>query len=279
MVEDTSTAVLEPSTEIESAPETEPVDDISTVEELGDSEQETETLTREQAEQLAVERAEAAIAERETEWKSERERETYKREQQTAEVELNSAVFGKVDGLIGWVAKQIEDGRSVAEVRQARNPLVVQNIIEPLVAAVFSNQWQAQRSNFDAYVKSIAPDWKPSVELSKKLEQAVVSRDANQLQAAHWEYLADAVRSVEIPKGMEAALKAEKEKSKPAKAVAKEQRDDELRDRPRPSAGGGATAPGARNFKTQQEVDGALYRNEISTSIARQWLAKGLPYS
>ena len=244
MALETDTLVLEPSTTEELAPEGETADESVNVDELTDEDQETETLTREQANALAEERATAAIAEKEAEWTAQREAETYKREIAASDQELQRALGNKVDGLIKWVGDQVENGKSVSEVLQARNPLVVQNIVEPLMAAVFSNQWEAQRTHFDAHVKSIAPEWKPSVDLSKRMEQAVASRDPGRLIKAHWEYITDAVKSVEIPKGVAEALKAEKEKAKPGKAAANLKQSDAVRGSQRlPTTGGGSAAP------------------------------------
>ena len=241
---DTETAVLELPSVDESALETETVDESINEGEPNSEDQETETLTREEAEKLAEDRATAAIAEKEAEWTAQRESETYKREIAASDQELQRALGSKVDGLIKWVGDQVENGRSVSEVLQARNPLVVQNIVEPLMAAAFSNQWEAQRTHFDAHVKGIAPEWKPSVELAKRMEQAVASRDPSRLIKAHYEYMADAIRSTEVPKGVAEALKAEKEKQKPGKAVAAEQKADAVRGSQKlPTSGtGGAVA-------------------------------------
>lgn len=240
MAEDTGTLVAETSTETEAAPvELETVADESTVEETETEAAETPAGVSEDEVQ---ERIKAAVAEQQAEWEAQRAQESYKREQTQAEQELQTAVFGRVDNLIDWVFKQFDDGKSLADVKQVRNPLVLRNIVEPLAAAVFSNQWEAQRTHFDAYVKKGFPDWKPSQDVAKKLERAVASRDPAQLIQAHWDYMADAIRSSEVPKGVEAALKAEKEKARPAKAVAKEQQADEMRATPRPSAGGGGVA-------------------------------------
>lgn len=239
MAEDTGTLVAETSTETEAAPLEETAADESAVEET--VAEETETPAGVSEEDIA-ERIKAAVAEREAEWEEQRKGESYRREQTQAEQELNAATFGKVDNLIAWVAKQIDDGKTVAEIQQIRNPMVVQNIVNPLAAAVFSQQWEAQRTHFDDYVSKAFPDWKPSQESAKKLQQAVVSRDPAKLIRAHWDYMADAIKSVEVPKGVEAALKAEKEKARPAKAVAKEQQADEMRSAPRPSTGTGGGA-------------------------------------
>lgn len=263
MAEDTSSAVLEPSPEAEAAP----VDELETVANATEGDEpnaETQETVAETVPLTEVEeRVKAAIAEREAEWEAQQHRDNYKREQTAAEHELQNATFAKVDGLVGWIAKQLDDGKTVAEIQQIRNPLVLKNIAEPLAAAVFSQQWEAQRTHFDDYVKKAYPDWKPSQAAAKQLEQAVVSRDPARLVRAHWDYLADAIKSVEVPKGVDAALKAEKDKAKPAKAVLKEQEADERRAAtPRPTTGGGGAAGAV--VTSMNDADRAYNRGEIS---------------
>ena len=219
-------------------------EDESTNAETEDIE-EPETLTREQAIALAEERAASAVAEKEQEWKAQVSAETYKREVQVANRELGSAVFARVDNLLGWAAKKfVEEGKSLAEVQQERAPEVIERIVNPLLAAAFSQQWQEQGNHFDSYVQKVAPDWKPSVTLAKSMENALASRDPNLLIKARWDYMADAIRSAEVPKGVAEALKAEKEKAKPGKAVAKMQGTDAVIAAQRlPTTGGGSAAP------------------------------------
>ena len=216
-------------------------EDESTNAETEDIE-ESETLTREQAIALAEERAASAVAEKEQEWKAQVSAETYKRELQASDRELGNDVFMRVDNLLGWAAKKfLDEGKTLAEVQQERAPEVIAKIVNPLVAAAFSNQWKAQGVHFDDYVQKVAPDWKPSVALAKSMENALASRDPNLLIKARWDYMADAIRSAEVPKGVAEALKAEKEKAKPGKAVAKEQQADAVRGSQRlPTTGGGS---------------------------------------
>lgn len=243
------TAVLEPTSVEEAAPEE--LEDESTNDELGDTE-EPETLTREQAIELAEERAKAAVAEKEQEWKAQVSSETYKREVQAANRELGNDVFARVDNLLGWAAKKfLEDGKSLAEVQQERSPEVIQKIVNPLMAAAFSNQWEAQRTHFDAYVEKVAPEWKPSVQLAKRMEYALTQRNPGLLIEAHWEYMADAIRSTEVPKGVAEALKAEKEKQKPGKAVAAEQKADAVRGSQKlPTSGSGGAVASPENLSS-----------------------------
>jgi hypothetical protein len=210
-VEDTSTAVLEPSTEVESAPETETVDETTNVEEISDAEQETE---RDFDAELAAAREEAAKEAREAlrvEYEEQQTKTQYQRDKTQAELIATKTGAQKVYGLLGWMADRFDAGATKEQVARGINPKVVEDLGEDIASMVATNQWVRIGDNFANKVKKYDPDWTPSTELLRKHESAMASRDPDRMFEMRWEF-------------QEAVIEAKYEKRAEARAqeIAKE---------------------------------------------------------
>lgn len=239
---------------------------------------EPETLSREEAERLAEER----VAAREKELAEAREAENRaaieKWQQQQYEAARSQAVQARqgavaksVQQLVQWAHEQGDKGNELKF-----NPQAIDVIARGVEEMTFLAEWEAINTTGSALLAKHFPNWKPAEPVARAMQQAVYSRDPARMVDGWFQYMTaaakDSVRD-EVRAEVEAEL-ADKQKTDALKAPeAKRQQ----RSGPTPVAGRGAP-PGRRTFRTQQEVDMALFKNEIDSHTAREWLNKGLPY-
>ena len=228
-MEDTSTAVLEPSTEVESAPETETVDETTDVEEISDAEQETE---RDFDAEITAAREEAANEARESlrvELEEKQSKERYVRDVTEAVNFRQQVGVQKLRNFAGWLADQMDKGATKEEALRSVNPQVLNALAADIEGMAATEQWQNIGSNFDAYVKKNYSEWKPSAELMRKHELAVTSKDPQKMFDARWELMRAAIIDVEVPKAAEELAKQLNAKSKSAAQVAQAKAGDSRR--------------------------------------------------
>jgi hypothetical protein len=228
-VEDTSTAVLEPSTEVESAPETETVDETTDVEEISDAEQETE---RDFDAEIATAREEAAKEAREAlrvEYEESQSKARFEREVTEAAHYRQTVGVQKLRGFANWLADQMDKGATKEEALRSVNPQVLNALAADIEGMAATEQWLNIGSNFDTYVKKNYSGWKPSAELMRKHELAVTSKDPARMFDARWELMRAAILDVDVPKAAEELAKQLNAKSKSAAQVAAAKAGDSRR--------------------------------------------------
>lgn len=231
-MEDTSTAVLEPSTEVESAPETETVDETTDVEEISDAEQETE---RDFDAELTAAREEAAKEAREAlrvEYEESQSKARFQREVSEAANYRQSVGVQKLRNFAGWISDQLDRGATKEEAQARINPEVLKALASDMEGMAATEQWLNIGAHFDAKVKKYDPDFKATPELLRKQEVANASRDPGKMFDARWE-LQEAVIEAKYEKRAEArAQEIAKEliaKSKSAAQVAAAKAGDSRR--------------------------------------------------
>ena len=221
--------------------ETDQVDETAETE--GDVDAETKQDTG-VPEDIVQERVRAAIEAEKATWENEKRVESYNFQSEQAQRELSSEVWRKVDGLIGWTFSEAEKGRDLTQIMQQRKRVVVEEIVNPLIAAAFNSQYPGWQHSLNQKVAKIAPEWKPTPAQAQALAYAMSTRNAETIVDAQLEYAIEAALAARLPVALKAAQEAEKEKAKPGKAVAKEQQADAVRGSQRlPTTGGGSAAP------------------------------------
>jgi len=267
VAEDTATLVAETSTEVESAPETETAVLTTIVEE---TETETEETDSDFEARLQTAREEAANEAREAlrvELEESQAKERYQREVTESARYRQETGVQALRNFAGWLTDQVtEKGLTKAEVLQGMNPQVLASLSSNLEAMAATEQWQNIGDSFGSYVKKQYPDWKPSPELTKKLESAMARRDSQQMFEARWEFMAAAIKDTVAPAETEKLLKAEREKSQKAQNVANTQAKDRERasaDRPMTTTGASA---GGRAINSMEAADAAFNRGDLTST-------------
>lgn len=192
----------------------------------------------------------------------------------------SAATYQQIAGVVKDVMTRRDNGEEID-----LSPQWLMGIAAQQADAAFYDQDAAYASAFDAYVAKDAPDWRKPPEVSAAVERALhlPPSDPNripQLFQARMDVLRAAVREQIEPKlreEIEAEVRAELGAA--GKTAAMKQNDAARAGQPKPTGVGTTGGPRSVSFKTQQQVDMALYKGEINTSTARQWLSKGLPYS
>lgn len=257
---DEGTAVLD-VTETEQVENEAPVEELETDElldespETGESE-EAETVEPGLSEDEVAERIKTAIAEREAEWKAEQEAQAYKYRITEAEKQLSQEAARGIGNMIAWAAKQVEEGKSAAEVLALVNQRAVNSLAGPLAAAVSTSEYEARIHLMDDYQKKTAPDWKPSVDLVRQMERARNTGDPRIVFESQLEYIRQMVVETEGPKLTEKALKEREEKAKKAGTVAQKKAEtSERAARPGPTTGVGGNAAPRRTVESTISIE------------------------
>jgi hypothetical protein len=185
------------------------------------------------------------------------------------------ATFQQMASTIRQVIQRRENGEEIDI-----SPQWLASVAAQQADAAFWDQDSAIAAAFQGWASRNG--YRPPTELTAKVERALhlPPSDPNritQVFEARMELLEAAAEERVRPKVRE------EEKAKlngNAKVDAMKQNDQARANAPKPTAVG-VTGAGPRrvNFKTQQAVDMALYKGEIDSNTARQWLSKGLPYS
>ncbi|MCR4341171.1 MAG: hypothetical protein NUW01_14940 [Gemmatimonadaceae bacterium] len=271
------TAVLEP-TETEQveteAPELletdEVVDGSPETEGTEEAETEDERLDPEEVEK----RVQQAIAEREAEWKAEQEAQVYKYRVSEAEKVLGQTASRGIGNIIAWAVKQVEEGKTAAEVMALVNSQAVSAVAGPLAAAVSTQEYEARIPLTDAFQKKKAPLWNPSVELVHQMERARNSGDPRIVYESQMEYLWQVALETEVPKLVEAALKERDEQAKKAGTVAAKRQETAARAaRPGPTTGVGGNGVPAR--MTLAEIEAMPTSQWLSMPLAKREKLRG----
>ena len=233
-VETEAPELLETDQVLDESPETDGTEEAET---------EDERLDPEEVEK----RVQAAIAERESEWKAEQEAQGYKARVSEAEKVLGQSAARSIGNIVAWAAKQVEEGKTAAEVMGLLNQQAVNAVAGPLAAAVSTQEYEARISLMDSYQQKVAPSWKPSVELVRQMERARNSGDPRTVFESQLDYIRQMVIETEGPKLSEKALKEREEQAKKAGTVAaKRQETAERAARPGPTTGVGGNGVPAR---------------------------------
>jgi len=181
---------------------------------------------------------------------------------------------------IAEVLKQRDNGDDVTV-----NQQWLANLAMRQADSAFWDQDAAISEFFDARQAATHPDWRKPPELAQALERALHLSPANpqrpaQVLDARLAIMESAVRESITPKlreEIEAEVRAELGAA--GKTAAMKANDAARAGQPKPTGIGTTSTTNRVNFKTQQQVDMALFKNEIDLDVARKWLAKGLPYS
>jgi len=190
------------------------------------------------------------------------------------------AVYSALMNHVGAVIKSRDEGNDVTV-----DAGFMSQLARAQADAAFWDQDAAIASFFDAHTAQANPGWRKPPELAADLERALHlhATDPNrpaQVLSARLSIMESAVREQLTPKlreEIEATVRAELGAA--GKTAAMKQADAARAGQPKPTGVGTTGGRAAHNFKTQQQVDMALFKNEIDTNTARKWLAKGLPYS
>lgn len=252
LVETEAPEFLETDQVVDASPETDGAEEAET---------EDERLDPEEVEK----RVQQAIAEREAEWKAEQEAQGYKARVSEAEKVLGQYAARSIGNIVAWAAKQVEEGKTAAEVMGLLNQQAVAAVAGPLAAAVSTQEYEARISLMDSYQKKVAPSWKPSVELVRQMERARNSGDPRTVFESQLDYIRQMVIETEGPKLSEKALKEREEQAKKAGTVAaKRQETAERAARPGPTTGVGGNGTPARAITSMDAADAAYNRGEIT---------------
>lgn len=252
LVETEAPEFLETDQVVDASPETDGAEEAET---------EDERLDPEEVEK----RVQAAIAEREAEWKAEQEAQGYKARVSEAEKVLGQTAARSIGNIVAWAAKQVEEGKTAAEVMGLLNQQAVNAVAGPLAAAVSTQEYEARISLMDSYQQKVAPSWKPSVELVRQMERARNSGDPRTVFESQLDYIRQMVIETEGPKLSEKALKEREEQAKKAGTVAaKRQETAERAARPGPTTGVGVNGTPARAITSMDAADAAYNRGEIT---------------
>lgn len=244
---DQGTAVFDPAETVQlegEAPEYQETDTPVNEEPETDGAEDAETeatLTEEDVE----ERIKQAISEREAEWQAQQDSESYKARLSESEKTLSAEAARGITQMVGWATKLVEEGKTAQEVTALINSRAVASLAEPLAAAISTQEYEARTHLLDQYQKKVAPDWRPSPDLVRKMEQARNSRDPRRAFESHMEYLREMVLEVDGPKLVEKALLEREEKTKKAGQLAAKKSDvEQKQSQARPTSGvGGNGAP------------------------------------
>lgn len=245
-------------------------------------ETEPETLTRAEAERLADERAAAARAELEAQRQSEMDQARAQWADQQAHQRRESAVKARSDATIGnlrnlakWAYEQSEKGVDFGDIQF--NQQVLNAIADPIKDMVAVEELDAAGRTHWQFLQKAVPDYRPTPQQVAAANRAVGAGDLGAYFQAQYDMTLQA--GIELGrKQRDAELAKEAQERTKTDAVKATEAQRKAQGRPTPITGGGT--PGAkRTYRTQQEVDGALYRGEIDTRTAREWLSKSLPYS
>ena len=251
-VETEAPELLETDQVLDESPETDGTEEAET---------EDERLDPEEVEK----RVQAAIAEREAEWKAEQEAQGYKARVSEAEKVLGQSAARSIGNIVAWAAKQVEEGKTAAEVMGLLNQQAVAAVAGPLASAVSTQEYEARISLMDSYQQKVAPSWKPSVELVRQMERARNSGDPRTVFESQLDYIRQMVIETEGPKLSEKALKEREEQAKKAGTVAaKRQETAERAARPGPTTGVGGNGTPARAITSMDAADAAYNRGEIT---------------
>lgn len=251
-VETEAPEYLETDEVVDESPETEGTEEAET---------EDERLDPEEVEK----RIQAAIAEREAEWKAEQEAQGYKARVSEAEKVLGQTAARGIGNIVAWAVKQVEEGKTAAEVLSLVNPQAVNAVAGPLASAVSTQEYEARIALMDSYQQRVAPSWKPSVELMRQMERARNSGDPRTVFESQLDYIRQMVIETEGPKLSEKALKEREEQAKKAGTVAaKRQETAERAARPGPTTGVGGNGTPARAITSMDAADAAYNRGEIT---------------
>lgn len=266
MAEDTAVLAAEPSTEVESAPETEPADEATNVEEIAGDELETEAelLTPEREQAIREEAANEAREALRVELEESQAQARYQRDVTEAARYRQQSGVQALQNFAGWLTDQVvERGLTKAEVLQGMNPQVLANLAGNLEAMAATEQWTNIGDSFAAYVKKDYPDWKPAPELTRKLESAMARRDSQQMFEARWDFMKAAIKDNEAPAEVQKLLEAEREKTTKSQAVANTQ----AKDRERAGAGRPMTTTGGSAVPRRMTLD------QIDKMPTHEWMA------
>ncbi|MCR4332741.1 MAG: hypothetical protein NUV34_08585, partial [Sulfuricaulis sp.] len=111
-VETEAPELLETDEVVDASPETEGTEEAETADERLDPEE-------------VEKRVQEAIKEREAEWKAEQDAQVYKYRMSEAEKVLSQTAARGIGNIIAWAVKQVEDGKTAAEVMAIVNPRAV----------------------------------------------------------------------------------------------------------------------------------------------------------
>jgi len=237
------TAVLEPETIVE-APETEVLEEeLNTADETLETEGSKEAPETEEEMVPAAEvaaRIEAAKTEALAAQRAEAEEQAhaaaYKERQTRASTAREGKAFQLFQGLAQWAHKQGEEGNELRV-----NPQVLSNLAVELDNMAFMEQYDALVASADAFLGKQYPDFKPSKEVTSKLERAARMQDFPILVAAQHEKFLEAVKAEMEPKlrkEIEADIKQKTGAAGKTKAI--RDADATRRTSGRPTAGGDA---------------------------------------
>lgn len=270
MAEEGTVTVLEPTEteqvqieapELDALETDEVVDESLETEGTEEAETDDERLDPEEVEK----RVQAAIAEREAEWKAEQEAQGYKARVSEAEKVLGQTAARGIGNIVAWAVKQVEEGKTAAEVLSLVNPQAVNAVAGPLAAAVSTQEYEARIGLMDSYQQKVAPSWKPSVELVRQMERARNSGDPRIVFESQLDYIRQMVLETEGPKLSAAALKEREEQAKKAGTVAAKRQETAARAaRPGPTTGVGGNGTPARAITSMDDNDAAYNRGEIT---------------
>lgn len=237
-------------------------------------------LTPEQAEELAQSKVTEALAQAKADQDDRAQADNYRATLQRSAQTLNQTAAGQLHNVISYVLDRAEAGDSTEAIRKALAPRAINDIAFALGEAAFTTQMDQISESFRAYVAKEAPEFKPSAELVRDLERAQRALPGDQPHAqalrrvtTEWKYLFEAAKEAAL-KEVRAEEAELNKKAAATKGLAKAGTNGQ-----KPVSGGGAGRPGGRIFRTQLAVDTALSNNEIDWPTAKQWTAKGLPYS
>lgn len=274
-----ATAYAEPDTAVD-GPDTAQLEEaedtaLETPDTADNAEPDTDTET---TEAFTPEQVNARLTEERAKWESdlrtnieEQQREQSARQRRTQAQQLREGQLGQqLQSVVKWAYEQAEQGKDFRF-----DPRSVNQIAANIEAAVFQDQSDAWGGAYDAYIGQNFKDFKPSAQTAARIASAFRDWRPDVAVAAQFDAMREAVAADMRPE-LEKTVRAEMEAA--AKTAALKQNDTTRAGAPKPTGVGTSGGSGRPNFKTQQQVDMALYKGSIDSKTAREWTARGLPY-
>jgi hypothetical protein len=182
-----------------------PVEELETEQEGLDTEEtdedNAETTEAGLTEEEVQRRVNEAVAAQRAEFDAEQNTKRYKANVEWAESQLKTRAVSSLDEFTEWYASEIETKGT----RPKINRQVIDSLAGNLANAAALDQWQAISDDFTTHVRRVYPEWRPSVEMQRSLEQTLAlprehPERLSRMFTLRWEFMRQAIKESEVPK-------------------------------------------------------------------------------